>query len=105
MSEFKSNSEFEKNVSASFGVPAVRPEFVNQVYANLMQQADEKSRKSHRFLGLRPAWAVASAILGTLIIGVFVDWTTARLCIFPEAVWIYPGSRNCEPKQPDPGVG
>ncbi|NLE83911.1 MAG: hypothetical protein GX603_05295 [Chloroflexi bacterium] len=72
MSEFKSNSEFEKNVSASFGVPAVRPEFVNQVYANLMQQADEKSRKSHRFLGLRPAWAVASAILGILIISVFV---------------------------------
>ena len=72
MSELKLNSEFEKNVSQSFGVPAMRPEFVNQVYAELMQQADKKSRKSHRFLGLLPAWAVASAILGILIIGVFV---------------------------------
>jgi len=72
MSEFNLNSEFEKNVSQSFGVPTVRPEFVNQVYAELMQQADEKSRKSYRFLGLRPAWAVASAILGILIIGIFV---------------------------------
>jgi hypothetical protein len=72
MNERSSTPQFEESVHQSFGVPEIRSEFVDHVYGELMHQADVKSRKSRRFLGLQPAWTVALAILTLIIIGTLV---------------------------------
>lgn len=79
MSEWSSTPQFEETIRQSFGVPKIRSEFVNQGYANLMQLASAKSRKSRTFFGLRPAWAIALAIFSLLIIG--------TLAIGPQRVY------------------
>src|SRR5450759_68817 len=79
MNEYSSTPRFEESVRKSFGVPEIRSEFVNQVYGDLMQHADAKSRKSRPFFGLRPAWTVALAILSLMIIG--------TLAIGPQRVY------------------
>ena len=72
MNEKYSTPQFEENIRQSFAVPEIRPEFVDQVYGNLMQRAVAKSRKHHAFFGLRPAWTIALAILTLMIIGTLV---------------------------------
>ena len=72
MTEWISSPQFEEKVRQSFAVPEVRPEFIDQVYSDLMQQAVAKSRKPHPFLGLRPGWTVALAIITLMIIGALV---------------------------------
>lgn len=72
MSEWISTPRFEENVRQSFAVPKIRSEFVAQVYGDLMQQAGAKSRKPRLLSGLRPAAAVALAILALMIIGTLV---------------------------------
>ncbi|MEA5078719.1 MAG: hypothetical protein VB013_09140 [Anaerolineaceae bacterium] len=79
MTEWISSPQFEENVRQSFAVPEIRPEFVDQVYGDLMQRAVAKSRKHHPFFGLRPAWTVALAILTLAIIGM--------LAIGPQRVY------------------
>jgi hypothetical protein len=74
MNKWTSTPQFEENVRQSFGAPEIRSEFVDQVYGDLMQRADAKSRKSRPLLGLRPAWTIVLAILtlmtiSTLVIG------------------------------------
>jgi len=72
MTKWISSPQFEENVRQSFAVPEIRPEFVDQVYGDLMQRAVAKSRKSRPFLGLRPAWTVTLAIITLMIIGTLV---------------------------------
>jgi hypothetical protein len=72
MSEWILTPQFEESIRQSFGVPEIRPEFVDQIYDELMRHATIKSRKSHRFLGLRPAWVITLAILSVIIIGTLV---------------------------------
>jgi hypothetical protein len=72
MNEWNSTPQFEEEVRQSFGVPEIRSEFVDQVYVDLMRRANTRARKSRSFLGLRPAWKVALAILSLMIIGAFV---------------------------------
>jgi hypothetical protein len=72
MGDWTSTSQFEENIRQSFGVPAMRSEFVDQVYADLMRLADVKSRKSRPFLRLQPVWIVALIILSMMIIGVLL---------------------------------
>jgi len=72
MSEWISTPSFEEDVRQSFGVPKIRSEFVSQVYGDLIQRAGAKSRKPRPFLGLRPAWTVALAILSLMIISTLV---------------------------------
>ncbi|HAF62600.1 MAG TPA: hypothetical protein DCK95_09790, partial [Anaerolineaceae bacterium] len=74
MNEWTSTPEFEENVRQSFGVPEIRTEFVNQLYGQLMQQADEKSRRyqSRSRFRLRPAWTITLAILALVIFSTLV---------------------------------
>ena len=72
MNERNLPPQFEENISQSFGIPAIRPEFVDQVYADLMRRAGEKPRKSRPFFSLRPAWTVALAFLTLMIVGTLV---------------------------------
>lgn len=72
MNNSNNASQFDEDIRHSFGVPEVRPEFVSQVYHEIMQRAETKPQKSHNFLGLRPAWAITLAILSVLIIGTLV---------------------------------
>jgi hypothetical protein len=68
MNEWNSTPWFEESVRQSFGVPEIRSEFVAQVHGDLMRRAAAKSKKTLTFLGLRPAWTVALAILSLMII-------------------------------------
>ena len=72
MNENFSTPQFEESIRKSFGVPEIRSKFVDEVYGNLMQQAVAKSKKTHPFLGLRPAWTITFAILALMIIGTLV---------------------------------
>lgn len=72
MNENYSTPQFEESIRKSFGVPEIRSKFVDEVYGNLMQQAVAKSKKTHPFLGLRPAWTITFAILALMIIGTLV---------------------------------
>ena len=72
MNELTPTPLFEEDIRQSFGVPEIRSAFVDQVYGDLMQRAAVKSRKSRPFIGLRPAWSVALAILTLMIIGTVV---------------------------------
>jgi hypothetical protein len=68
MNKWTSTPRFEDSVGQSFGVPGIRPEFVDKVHGDLMRRADEKPRKTRPFFGLRPAGIVAVAILSLMII-------------------------------------
>ena len=72
MNEWNSTPEFEENVRQSFGVPEIRAEFVEQVYGEITQQANTKSRKPHSSFRLRPAWTIAFAILSLMVISTLV---------------------------------
>lgn len=79
MNEWTSSPEFEAKIIQSFRTPEIRSEFVDRVYSDLMQRANEKSRKYHPFLGFRPARTIAVAILSLMII--------ATLVIGPQRVY------------------
>ena len=72
MSERNLPPQFEEDITRSFGVPAIRAEFVEQVYADLLQRAAENPRRSPWFLGLRPAWTAALIVLTFMLIGTLV---------------------------------
>ena len=72
MNDLNTTPPFEENVRQSFGVPAIRPEFVAQLHADLVQRAAEKTRKPLPFFRLQPAWTVALVILTAMIIGTLV---------------------------------
>jgi hypothetical protein len=59
-------------VSRAFNVPPIRKDFVAQVYRELMQRADARSRKRRSSLRLRPAWSIMFVILALLMIGTLV---------------------------------
>jgi Tol biopolymer transport system component len=69
MNKWTSTPQFEESIRQSFGVPDIRPEFVDQVYDKLMQRATKKTQKPHPFHRLRPAWTITLTILTILIIG------------------------------------
>ncbi len=73
MSEYTPTPQFETLVRQSFGAPEVRPEFANDLYHQLMQQAQTRTPR-RRLFGLQPGWAItlmaaAVILIGTLAIG------------------------------------
>jgi hypothetical protein len=72
MNESNITPQFEEDVRQSFGVPAVRSEFVVQLHTKIMQRATEKSRKPLQFFRLRPAWTIVLVCLIAMIIGTAV---------------------------------
>jgi hypothetical protein len=91
MSEWTSTSPFEESIRQSFGVPEIRPEFVDQTYDKLMRHADLKSRKSHLFLGLKPVWTIALAILSIIIIVTLVFGPQRVYAEFMKLLGYIPG--------------
>ena len=79
MSNHTPYTPLENEIRTILDVPQVRPEFVNQLHTQLMEQIQFKKRKTFRPFYLRPAWI---AIL------VFVILLTAcTLIIGPERVY------------------
>ena len=72
MNELNLTPQFEEDIRQSFNIPEIRPEFMDQLYGEIMQHADAKTRKPHTFLTLRPAWTVTFAVLAMLIIGTLI---------------------------------
>lgn len=70
MTEYSPNNAFETRVQQAFNAPEPRPEFVNQLYTQLMQQAEDKSPQTRQFLGMRPGWAISLAAAFVLLTGV-----------------------------------
>ncbi len=68
MFEGTSTPRFEESVRQSFGVPEIRPVFVDKVYGDLMRRAAEKPGRTRRFFGLQPAGFAALAILALMLI-------------------------------------
>ena len=79
MTEWISTPEFEEDVTRSFAVPALRPEFVSYLNEELLDRAARKVRKPRRILGLRPAWVIAAATLLLLVV--------VTLAIGPQRVY------------------
>jgi len=91
MTEWISSPQFEEKVRQSFAVPEIRPEFVDQVYGDLMQRAVAKSRRHQSFFGLRPAWTVALAIFTLMIIGTLVIGPQRVYAEFLKLIGYIPG--------------
>lgn len=72
MNEWTSSPQFENEIRQSFVVPEIRSAFVDQVYGELLQLAAAKTKKPRSFLGPRPAWTIAFAILSLIILGTLV---------------------------------
>jgi len=68
MNNRTSSPDFEEHIRQSFGVPAIRSEFVDQVYGALMQRAEIKTRLPRPYFRMRRAWTVALTILSLIII-------------------------------------
>jgi len=79
MNEWTSTPQFEEQIKQSFAVPEIRAQFVDQVHSDLRSHARQKYRDSHKIFGLRPAWAVAMAVLTLMII--------TTLAIGPQQVY------------------
>lgn len=91
MTELIPNNAFEEMVQASLGAPEPRLEFVNQVYAELMQRAEQKQIRSQRLLGLRPGWAVSLAVLAVLLIGTLAIGPQQVQATFKHLLGYIPG--------------
>ena len=72
MNEWNLTPQFEDDIRQSFNIPEIRPEFMGQLYGEIMQRADAKAKKPHNFLTLRPAWTLTIAVLAVLIIGTLI---------------------------------
>jgi hypothetical protein len=79
MNDFTPSTQLEDNIRAAIAVPQALPEFVNQLYTDLMHQASLKSRKGLRPFYLRPAWIAFFAVLTLLVV--------STLIIGPERVY------------------
>ncbi|NPV57004.1 MAG: hypothetical protein HPY76_10105 [Anaerolineae bacterium] len=74
MNDLKITPQFETALRQSYGVPPIRTEFVDRLYGDLLQRAQAKPHRPRPALRLRPAGAIALAILAfflviTLVIG------------------------------------
>lgn len=79
MNEWRPSQEFEDNVRLSFRVPSIRREFKQQVFNELINQAEKKINKERGMWKQRSAWVVVTAVLMILI--------TAALVIGPQQVY------------------
>ncbi len=79
MNKKNTSTSFEEDITQSFNVPSINPQFVDRVYADLLQRADTKARSTHYIFGLRPGWALTIAIVSTLIL--------SALAIGPQRVY------------------
>ena len=91
MNEATSTPRFEENVRRSFGVPAIRPDFVDTVYGDLMRRAAEKPGRTRRFFGLQPAGIVALVILSLMIIVTLVIGPQRVYAAIMELLGYIPG--------------
>ena len=72
MNEGNLMAALENRIRETVAVPSARPEFVEQLYANLMEQAHQKSRPARQPLYLRPAWIALFTILLLLALTVLI---------------------------------
>jgi WD40 repeat protein len=91
MNNYIFNPQFEENIRLSFGVPEPRPEFVDQLYGDILQRAAKKSPKTRPSLRLRPAWIVICAMLSILLIGTLVIGPQKVYAAFLQLFGYIPG--------------
>jgi hypothetical protein len=101
MNNLSINPKFEETIIISFGIPDIRPEFVDQLYTDIMHRAAKKTARTRPSFRLRPAWIVIIAMLSILLFGTFI--------IGPQKVYaaflVYSRCRHCGSKQPYPRIG
>ena len=100
MNEWTSTPRFEESVRQSFGVPAIRPAFVDKVHGDLMRRAADKPRKIRPFFGLRPAGIVALAVLSLMIIVTLVIGPQRVYAAILELLGYIPGVGIVDPSHP-----
>jgi hypothetical protein len=100
MNEWNSTPQFEESVRQSFGVPGIRPAFVDKVYGDLMRRAAEKPRKTRLFFGLQPAGIVALAILSLMIFVTLVIGPQRVYAAILELLGYIPGVGIVDPSYP-----
>ena len=72
MNEFVPSAQLEDSIRTAVAVPQALPEFVDQLYTELMHQASSKSRKALRPFYLRPAWIAVLAVITLLIVSTLI---------------------------------
>jgi hypothetical protein len=72
MNDVNSIAALENQIRNTVAVPAARPEFVEQLYADLMKQASHKTHATRRPLYLRPVWIALFSILLFLALVVLI---------------------------------
>ncbi len=72
MNKLTSTPQFEENIRSSFGIPALRPEFVDDLHREIIQRAETKTHATRPARKLRPAWSITLAILTLLMAVVLI---------------------------------
>jgi hypothetical protein len=72
MNDVNSFAALENRIRETVAVPDARPEFVERLYSDLMEQAHRKAQAAHRPLYLRPAWIALFSILLFLALTVLI---------------------------------
>ena len=92
MDNWTPTPEFEDRVRQSFAVPEIRSEFVEQMYGEIMRQAEAKTKKRHYYLfGLRPAWLILLIVLFAMIVSTLIIGPQRVYASFMKLLGYIPG--------------
>jgi hypothetical protein len=100
MNEWTSTPRFEESVRQSFGVPGIRPEFVEKVHGELMRRAAKPSRKTRSFFGLQPAGIIALAFLSLMLLVTLVIGPQRVYAAILQLLGYIPGVGIVDPSHP-----
>ncbi|MGB7539481.1 MAG: DUF4179 domain-containing protein [Anaerolineales bacterium] len=100
MYDWTSTPRFEDSVRQAFGVPGIRPEFVDKVHSDLMRRVAEKPRRTRPFFGLQPAGIAALAILSLMIIVTLVIGPQRVYAAILQLLGYIPGVGIVDPTYP-----
>ena len=91
MNDLAPSTLWEDNIRAAIAVPPAPPEFVNELYTNLMHQASLKGRTVSRPFYLRPAWIAFFAVLIVLVISTLIIGPQRVYAAFRQLFGYLPG--------------
>jgi hypothetical protein len=100
MNEWTSTPRFEESVRQSFGVPAIRPEFVAKVHGELIRRAARTPRKIRFFPALQPAGIVALAVLSLMLLVTLVIGPQRVYAAILQLLGYIPGVGIVDPSHP-----
>lgn len=84
-------TDFEKQVQRSYPIPAIRNEFKQNLYSELMQRADKKAKKTVIKWSFRPVWVILFVFIALLCLTTWIIGPQRVYAEFMRLIGYYPG--------------